>query len=43
MLFRSAAVDGVLGLGLGLLVIPLATRVVAPLWTGMAQLFGKKA
>ena len=38
-----AAVDGVLGLGLGLVVIPLATRVVAPLWTGMAQLFGKKA
>jgi predicted DNA repair protein MutK len=28
----QAAIDGVLGLGLGLLLIPLATRVIIPLW-----------
>ncbi len=36
----QAGIDGVLGLGLGLLLIPLATRVIGPLW---AALSGKKA
>jgi len=36
----QAAIDGVLGLGLGLLLIPVATRVIGPLW---GLVFGKKA
>ena len=36
----KAGIDGVLGLALGLALIPLATRVVAPAWTA---LFGAKA
>ncbi len=35
----KAAIDGVLGLMLGLLLIPLATRVIGPLWGSM---MGKK-
>lgn len=35
----QAAIDGVIGLGLGLLIIPLATRVIGPLWAAVA---GKK-
>jgi hypothetical protein len=31
----QAAIDGVLGLALGLLLIPVATRVIAPLWGAM--------
>lgn len=34
----QAALDGVLGLGLGVILIPLATRVVGPIW---ARLTGK--
>ena len=30
--FTKAAIDGVLGLALGVVLIPLATRVVGPLW-----------
>ena len=30
--FTKAAIDGVLGLALGIVLIPLATRVVGPLW-----------
>ena len=30
--FVQAAIDGVLGLGLGILLIPLATRVIIPVW-----------
>ena len=29
----QAAIDGVLGLGLGLLLVPVATRVIVPLWS----------
>jgi predicted DNA repair protein MutK len=29
----QAAIDGVLGLGLGIVLIPLATRVIGPLWS----------
>ena len=36
----TAAIDGILGLALGLALIPLATRVVAPLW---ARVTGTKA
>ncbi len=36
----QAGIDGVLGLGLGLMLIPLATRVIGPLWAG---LMGRKA
>ena len=36
----QAGIDGVLGLGLGLLLIPLATRIIGPLWTALR---GKKA
>jgi predicted DNA repair protein MutK len=36
----QAGLDGVLGLGLGLLLIPLATRIIGPLWTALS---GKKA
>ncbi|MFN5996798.1 MAG: DUF808 domain-containing protein [Paracoccaceae bacterium] len=36
----TAALDGVFGLILGLMLIPVATRVIAPLW---ATIFGKKA
>ena len=36
----KAAMDGVLGLGLGLVLIPLATRVIGPVW---ARVTGKKA
>jgi hypothetical protein len=36
----TAACDGVLGLGLGLLLIPLATRVIGPLWS---MVTGKQA
>ena len=32
----TAAVDGVLGLALGLALIPLATRVIVPLWSRIA-------
>lgn len=35
----QAAIDGVFGLGLGILLIPLATRVIGPLW---AAVTGKK-
>ena len=35
----QAAIDGVFGLGLGILLIPLATRVIGPLWSGVT---GKK-
>jgi uncharacterized protein len=35
----KAAIDGVLGLGLGIALIPLATRVVGPLW---ARITGSK-
>ena len=34
----KAAIDGVLGLALGLVLIPLATRVIGPVW---AAVFGK--
>ena len=36
----KAAMDGVLGLGLGIVLIPLATRVIGPVW---ARVTGKKA
>lgn len=36
----KAAMDGVLGLGLGIVLIPLATRVIGPIW---ARLSGPKA
>ena len=36
----QAALDGVLGLGLGIVLIPLATRVIVPLW---ARVTGKTA
>jgi predicted DNA repair protein MutK len=36
----QAAIDGVFGLGLGILLIPLATRVIGPMW---GALTGKKA
>ena len=29
----QAAVDGVIGLGLGVILVPVATRVIGPLWT----------
>ena len=32
----AAALDGVVGLALGLVLIPLATRVVGPLWAKLA-------
>jgi predicted DNA repair protein MutK len=35
----QAAIDGVFGLGLGILLIPLATRVIGPL---VARLTGKE-
>ena len=35
----KAAIDGVLGLALGMVLIPLATRVISPLW---ARVFGGK-
>ena len=35
----QAAIDGVFGLGLGILLIPLATRVIGPMW---AAVTGKK-
>lgn len=35
----KATIDGILGLALGLVLIPLATRVIGPLW---ARLFGGK-
>ena len=35
----QAAIDGVFGLGLGILLIPLATRVIGPVWAGLT---GKK-
>lgn len=35
----QATIDGIFGLGLGILLIPFATRVIAPLWAGMT---GKK-
>ncbi len=31
----QAAIDGVFGLGLGILLIPLATRVIGPLWAAV--------
>lgn len=31
----TAACDGVLGLGLGLILIPIATRIVGPLWSAL--------
>ena len=36
----QAGIDGVFGLGLGILLIPLATRVIGPMW---GALTGKKA
>ncbi len=33
--FVQAAIDGVFGLGLGLLIIPLATRVIIPMWSSV--------
>ena len=36
----KAAMDGVLGLGLGIVLIPLATRVIGPVW---ARVTGKRA
>ena len=32
----QAAIDGVLGLGLGILLIPIATRVIEPLWSAVS-------
>ncbi len=32
----QAAIDGVLGLGLGVVLIPLATRVIGPLWARLS-------
>jgi predicted DNA repair protein MutK len=31
----QAAIDGVFGLGLGILLIPLATRLIGPLWSSV--------
>jgi predicted DNA repair protein MutK len=31
----TAAMDGVLGLALGLILIPVVTRVIAPLWSAI--------
>jgi predicted DNA repair protein MutK len=36
----GAAGAGVFGLALGLAIIPLATRVIAPVWRGLAGLRG---
>ncbi len=36
----TAALDGVLGLALGVLIIPLATRVIGPIW---GAIFKEKA
>ncbi len=36
----QAAIDGVLGLGLGIVLIPVATRVIGPLW---GMVFGTKS
>src|SRR5690606_31171482 len=36
----QAPIDGVFGLGLGILLIPLATRVIGPMWGAVT---GKKA
>ncbi|MDO5758233.1 MAG: DUF808 domain-containing protein [Rhodobacterales bacterium] len=33
-----AAVDGVFGLGLGLILIPVGTRIIAPIWTRLKRL-----
>ena len=30
--FVTAALDGIVGLALGILIIPLATRVIGPIW-----------
>jgi predicted DNA repair protein MutK len=39
----KAVLDGIFGLALGLLLIPVATRVIAPLWTAVAGLLpGRK-
>ncbi|MEL6888939.1 MAG: DUF808 domain-containing protein, partial [Pseudomonadota bacterium] len=35
----KAAIDGVLGLGLGMLLIPVGERVVTPVWRAGARLF----
>jgi predicted DNA repair protein MutK len=35
--FVKAALDGVFGLALGLVLIPLATRVIAPLWSALRR------
>ena len=37
--FTKAAIDGVLGLGLGMLLIPVGERVVTPVWRAGARLF----
>lgn len=37
--FVKATIDGILGLALGMVLIPLATRVIGPLW---ARVFGEK-
>ena len=34
----TALLDGILGLAVGVLLIPLATRVITPVWTRIAQL-----
>ena len=31
----QAGIDGIFGLGLGILLIPLATRLIGPLWTSV--------
>ncbi|SPF80758.1 DUF808 domain-containing protein [Pseudoprimorskyibacter insulae] len=36
----TAALDGVLGLVLGFILIPIGTKIIAPIWAGI---FGKKA
>ena len=41
--FVTAFFDGLFGLALGLVLIPLAQSVLVPLWTGVAGMFGKAA
>lgn len=33
--FAKATMDGILGLGLGILIIPVATRVIGPIWAAV--------
>lgn len=39
----TAVLDGLFGLALGLLLIPLSARVIAPLWRGGQRLLGRNA